>query len=723
MILTNFSPFFLTGAVDTFFFKNTNNKHIKNTKKVLTNSNIFPKTTILPSKYTKKSIIFSDINTYLELEQAQFHYHISVIKHFKKQNYDISNNFVNYILSFTKSCIVEGDNQIAEPLSSSSLFVVLGKSRGLFPALFIRQQVFSIVYGLIFINIKKRTRFSFFIFNYSDFDTFSSVSFTSIRDRINFNQFQFSFYFYSTLALNFLNKAVISKAKVFKIKKSKAKTLDFSSNRLLRSTLFKRQWPSIIKSIGKKNKYHNLHLVYKKNIKLFELLNKFEEGTFNLVAKAQPYYLASSKNHAQKLTSFFSSFKRIKKGLTTYIKFIKNRLRSRFNGYNSFRFTSFFHNRKKNKSIFFFNFKKHINITRFQLKHLYRCAFLINKRQFVNKSQVKALESLKVLGKQFFNFKKKLNSIVTLNNTPSNNKILNNIKDFKGRPFFFKRCSSIISKKAKVYFGFNRTIFYKLNKVKKTTKKTKFFPKNVSVQYNTENKAISPKTVSLQLIDTNVALSDLTQLKTVLSIITGVRSSVYFLNAHSLARFSFDYERAKKASSRKKTSQYFLVSLEREMYSRFRYVAVYIQDLIRISFFSLYLKKLDYLISFFAFTISKLPRNRKETQFIKFLIKLIKLFASQRKEIIGLRLRFKGRVNRWRRTKYITGETGRAAIYSYTSRREYSSAQAITRKGALGVHLWISYQPYFTTRFSRSVFYYVKGLKTGFFKVYKSKKI
>ncbi len=88
------------------------------------------------------------------------------------------------------------------------------------------------------------------------------------------------------------------------------------------------------------------------------------------------------------------------------------------------------------------------------------------------------------------------------------------------------------------------------------------------------------------------------------------------------------------------------MSLERERVSRFRYVAVYIQDLIRISFFSIFIKKAAFLAFFFAFTLSKLPRNRKETQFIRFLIKLVKVFAAQREEILGVRLRFKGRVNR-----------------------------------------------------------------------------
>ncbi len=162
----------------------------------------------------------------------------------------------------------------------------------------------------------------------------------------------------------------------------------------------------------------------------------------------------------------------------------------------------------------------------------------------------------------------------------------------------------------------------------------------------------------------------------------------------SLSRFAFDKEaygaifyknHIKFENSGVKTSYRFIQSLERERLSRFRYVAVYIQDLIRISFFSIFLKKASFLSSFFAFTLSKLPRNRKETKFLRFIMKLVKVFASQRKEIIGLRIRFQGRVNRWRRTKHIIGEKGSIGFYTYSTRIDYGSAQAITRKGALGI--------------------------------------
>jgi hypothetical protein len=90
----------------------------------------------------------------------------------------------------------------------------------------------------------------------------------------------------------------------------------------------------------------------------------------------------------------------------------------------------------------------------------------------------------------------------------------------------------------------------------------------------------------------------------------------------------------------------FLSTLDRDFINKYKYIGIYIKDLIRVAFISVFLKKPSFLAKFVAFQISKLPKIRKETIFIRFLIKVIKTFAAERKEILGVRIRFKGRVNR-----------------------------------------------------------------------------
>jgi hypothetical protein len=120
----------------------------------------------------------------------------------------------------------------------------------------------------------------------------------------------------------------------------------------------------------------------------------------------------------------------------------------------------------------------------------------------------------------------------------------------------------------------------------------------------------------------------------------GRNVSIFYINAVSLSRFAFKLENGTK------NSKAFLENVERELINRYKYVATYIQDLVQISFISLFFKKPTFLAKFVAFQIEKLPRNRKETRLIKFIIKTVKIFAAQRKETLGIRLKFKGRVNR-----------------------------------------------------------------------------
>jgi len=95
-----------------------------------------------------------------------------------------------------------------------------------------------------------------------------------------------------------------------------------------------------------------------------------------------------------------------------------------------------------------------------------------------------------------------------------------------------------------------------------------------------------------------------------------------------------------------KKSFFFLSQLEQKLEARYRYVAVHIKDRVRVTFFAIYLKKAAFLATFYAFVLSKLPRKRKETKLISFMVTLLKIFAAERKEIIGIRIRFQGRLNR-----------------------------------------------------------------------------
>lgn len=158
-----------------------------------------------------------------------------------------------------------------------------------------------------------------------------------------------------------------------------------------------------------------------------------------------------------------------------------------------------------------------------------------------------------------------------------------------------------------------------------------------------------------------------TKIKNRLSLLLNNRISLYYINVISLTRLAFD-DRAKKYSVKYrafvlkysimprsfilneivkvKTSNIYLKKLIRNIERRYIYVAIFIKDIVRITFFCRFLKKTTFLANFYAYAFSKLTRKYKETVFIRFLIKILKSATINRKEIIGIRFRFKGRINR-----------------------------------------------------------------------------
>ena len=197
------------------------------------------------------------------------------------------------------------------------------------------------------------------------------------------------------------------------------------------------------------------------------------------------------------------------------------------------------------------------------------------------------------------------------------------------------------------------------------------------------------------------------------------------INALALARFDFDRDIVRRTRSgqntasqslrtrrRVPTSAKFLTRLEQERGSRFAAAGGRLPDLLRVGFVAVYLKSAGVLAQLLANSLARLPRNRKEIPFIRFRIKVVKVLVSARPEMLGVRISFKGRVARWNRTKVLAGESGRLALYTYSSRLESGRAQAITRKGTIGVRVWFAYHPSFAKRFRPTLLAFRRSNRT-----------
>ena len=200
-----------------------------------------------------------------------------------------------------------------------------------------------------------------------------------------------------------------------------------------------------------------------------------------------------------------------------------------------------------------------------------------------------------------------------------------------------------------------------------------------------------------------------------ISLLFGFKINVYFINALSLTRFEYHLQLTKKKKEgllhQKKSSVTFINKLERDFVKRYKFVANYLQDFARVGFIALYTKDLSFLVKFVAFQIAHLQKNRKETKLVRFISKAIKVFSAQREEVIALKVQVKGRVNRWRRTKIITARRGVIPYNTYATRLEYATATSVTRKGALGIRLWVYFNEIFNSRINKGFKTFIKANK------------
>ena len=269
----------------------------------------------------------------------------------------------------------------------------------------------------------------------------------------------------------------------------------------------------------------------------------------------------------------------------------------------------------------------------------------------------------------------------------------------------------------------NIILFLKKNKIikikKKYNTKLNFAPKLKLRKKSWRHASRFSSDLKIKKLVSNNATFNYKYNQELISLIFGFKINIYFINALSFTRFDFHLkqEQKRKLLRKKRSSLLFINQLEREFIQRYKFVANYLQDFARIGFISLYTKDLSFLVKFIAFQISHLQKNRKETKLIRFIIKAIKIFSAQRQEVLGLKVEFKGRVNRWRRTKIIKGKRGVIPYNSYATRLEYATATAVTRKGALGIRLWVYYNLNVDTGYER----YIKVNKILKYKQIKTK--
>lgn len=141
-------------------------------------------------------------------------------------------------------------------------------------------------------------------------------------------------------------------------------------------------------------------------------------------------------------------------------------------------------------------------------------------------------------------------------------------------------------------------------------------------------------------------------------------------------------------------NHFIINSLEKSF--KYRYPGIYPGNLLYIIYFSLFFKNPELIVKMLGLTIEELPKNARQIPFIRLLLRIIARLSGSFDEILGIRLQFKGRFDKWRRTKSILFESGESIPkQTFSIFLEYGSTKGFIKKGTYGIRLWIHYKPVF----------------------------
>jgi ribosomal protein S3 len=176
----------------------------------------------------------------------------------------------------------------------------------------------------------------------------------------------------------------------------------------------------------------------------------------------------------------------------------------------------------------------------------------------------------------------------------------------------------------------------------------------------------------------------LKNIKKFISKFTNLKVSIIFINSLSFSRFYYHLDHKNEKLKRDLKT---INNIERQMINKYRYDTIYISDLINITFVSMLFKNPQFLVKFIAFQFKKLPKNKKQMKLIQLITQVIQTFSAERDEIIGLKLQFKGRINKRKRARTIKLNQGQMSLQSDSANIEYGYAKAYTKSGLIGVKL------------------------------------
>jgi ribosomal protein S3 len=236
---------------------------------------------------------------------------------------------------------------------------------------------------------------------------------------------------------------------------------------------------------------------------------------------------------------------------------------------------------------------------------------------------------------------------------------------------------------------------------------TKFNKLDNNINYQNNIKNLSSNKIDLNENNFELKRGDYKSVSTVRGSLTnflGTQINITFINLLSFIKFYLI----------NLNKPQLINGIERQMVNFFKYDVKLVRDAVNIFFITIILKQPQTLAYFISYQLRRTPRNRRHTKLIQFYKKLATLAMAQQDELIGLQIRFTGRVNGRKRKRYVAIKLGELPLQTYNKCIEYGQANAITVYGAIGVKVWIYYDKTFNIQLQEQLlkyFYYSKTKK------------
>lgn len=540
----------------------------------------------------------------------------------------------------------------------------------------------------------------FFIYDINGYKSLLLISFYNLEDRkiLKKKRTDFSIMKYKTKnMLKNYNKNLKIKVKSFKLNVNNINNFfDKSLNKYKLLVNFNNE---LDKRANKFyiNKFNTIYLdsKYKNNLKFYKglhnqlnLKSKIWNNSLNLKL------LKLNKNNKNSLNKNLIKEMVSQDYILNSLKFMNSFIFKIF--YKIFKFVMLY--KIKQSSIIFSksNFNVLSKIILFNTKKLFKNLHLRNSTKNINifnKSKF-LLTHLKL---QIFNFnnilKFKVNNLVKLNsfknkfiNGSTINPSLNLKGNYKQLLINNKKISiSNYLKLSKLNFNDNKNIHYlTLNN------------KLLQNYLNESNFLVNKNTKVLNKTSfNNFKYTNLYQFKRILNILNRINYKVFLYNIKSLFNFSkLNLIHNQPLNLQKqKINRYFEISkkLKKRFNKRWKRINFLGSDLMNIAQYSLFFKNPTILAYFISYQFTFLPKNKRQTSFAKYISKILFNFKGEFTDIQGLKLQFKGRFNKWSRSKKWVAQAGTILLQSYNSCVDYSCSKGLVKKGIFSTRIWIQY--------------------------------